>query len=56
VDNRIPENEIDLLQHIGELNLYWHVFEKLSFSANYEGTFEQNNTFQRIYIQLRKSF
>jgi len=38
------------------LNLYWHVFEKLSFSANYEGTFEQENAFQRIYIQLRKSF
>ena len=56
VNNRILENEKDLLQHVGELNLYWHVFEKLSFSANYEGTFEQENAFQRIYIQLRKSF
>ncbi|MBE0673599.1 MAG: hypothetical protein IH591_02965 [Bacteroidales bacterium] len=55
-DNRIPENEIDLVQHIGEVNLYWHVFEKISLSANYEGTFEKENAFQRIYIQLRKSF
>lgn len=56
VDNRISENRTDLLQHIGELNIYWNVLEKLSFSANYEGTFEQGNVFQRIYIQLRKRF
>lgn len=56
VDNRIPENEIDKVQHIGEVNIYWHVFEKISFSANYEGTFEKENAYQRIYIQLRKSF
>lgn len=56
VDNRISENRTDILQHIGELNIYWHVFEKLSFSTNYEGTFERDNTFQRVYIQLRKSF
>ena len=56
VNSRILENENDVLQHVGELNIYWHVFEKLSFSANYEGTFEQQNAFQRIYIQLRKSF
>jgi len=56
VDNRISENRTDILQHIGELNIYWRAFEKLSFSANYEGTFEQKSTFNRIYIQLRKSF
>jgi hypothetical protein len=56
VSNRILENDNNLLQHVGELNIYWHVFEKLSFSATYEGTFEQKNTFQRIYIQLRKNF
>jgi hypothetical protein len=56
VNNRILENQNDILQHVGELNIYWHVFEKLSFSANYEGTFEPDNTFQRVYIQLRKSF
>jgi hypothetical protein len=56
VNNRIPENEIDLVQHIGEMNIYWHVFEQISFSANYEVTFEKENAFQRIYIQLRKSF
>lgn len=56
VDNNMQENEIDLVQHIGEVNIYWHVFEKISFSANYEGTFEKDNAFQRIYIQLRKGF
>ena len=56
VNNRILENDNHILQNVGELNIYWHVFEKLSFSANYEGTFEQQNAFQRIYIQLRKSF
>ena len=56
VDNRIPENEIDLVQHIGEANLYWNVFEKISFSANYEGTYDMENIFHRFYVQLRKSF
>lgn len=56
VDNRIQENEIDLVQHIGELNIYWNVLEKISISANYEGTFVKENAFQRIYFQLRKGF
>ncbi len=56
VENQITENETKYLQHIGELNIWWHVFDKLSFSANYEGTFEKENAFQRVYIQLKKSF
>lgn len=56
VNNRIIENGNDLLQHVGEVSIWWQVMEKLSFSANYEGTFEKGNDFQRIYIQLRKGF
>ncbi len=56
VNNRIIENGNDLLQHVGEVSIWWQVMEKLSFSANYEGTFEEGNNFQRIYIQLRKGF
>jgi len=56
VDNRLPESQVDIIQHIGEMNLYWNFLKKLSLSVNYEGTFEPENSYNRIYLQLRSRF
>jgi hypothetical protein len=56
VDYRLSESLLNTLQHIGEFGIYWQFAKKISFSANYEGTLEKNNTYNRIYLQLRKRF
>jgi hypothetical protein len=56
IDYYLPENYLNLIQNIGEASLSWQVFNKLSFSVSYEGTFESQDHFNRIYIQLRKRF
>jgi len=56
IDYTLPENSINLIQNIGEASLSWQVFNKLSFSVSYEGTFEAQDRYNRIYIQLRKRF
>jgi hypothetical protein len=56
VDYTMPENDITEIQHIGEANLYWLFAGKMSFGLNYEGTFEKQNIFHMIYLQLRKRF
>jgi len=56
VDNTLPENKSEVIQHIGELNLYWLFTQKMSLSVNYEGTFEAVNSYNRIYLQLRSRF
>jgi len=56
VDNTLPESQADVIQHIGEVNLNWLFSKKMSLSVNYEGTFEQDKSFNRIYLQLRTRF
>jgi hypothetical protein len=56
VDNTLPESQVDVIQHIGEINLYWQFLKKMSLSVNYEGTFETVNTYNRIYLQVRTRF
>lgn len=56
VDNTLAESQSDLIQHIGEINLYWLFSKTLSLSVNYEGTFEPDGSFNRIYLQLRNRF
>ena len=56
VDNSLPENQNDVIQHIGEVNLYWQFYKKFSLSVNYEGTFESSNTYNRLYLQIRSRF
>ena len=52
----LPESQLSVLQHIGELSLYCQLSRKISFSVNYEGTFEQHNKYNRVYLQIRKRF
>ena len=56
VNYKLPENQLSVPQNIAEMNLSWQFARGLSFAVNYEGTFEQVNQFNRIYLQLRKRF
>ncbi len=56
VDYRLPESSQDIRQNIGEINLYWQFARKMSFGINYEGTFEQQNKYSMLYLQIRKRF
>jgi len=44
------------VQNTGEISLNWRIIKKLSCSAYYEGTFEKKSTYNRIYLQISKSF
>lgn len=56
VDYKMPENSLAEIQHIGEINIFWMLPSKIAFGINYEGTFEQQYKYNRIYLQLRKRF
>lgn len=56
VDYRYTSAELDIPQHIGDLNLYWRIYKKLSLSLNYEGTFENARTYNRVYVNLSQRF
>jgi hypothetical protein len=56
VDYTMPENSLKEIQHIGEINLYWQLPAKMALGINYEGTFEQQYKYHRIYLQFRKRF
>jgi hypothetical protein len=53
---QMPENISDVRQQIAEANFYWLAFEDISLSVNYEGTFEQDGVYNRLYVQIRKRF
>ena len=46
----------NLQQHIGELDLSWQFSKKLYISANYEATFQEQQLFNRLYLNLRIKF
>jgi hypothetical protein len=56
VDYRLPESLLNVNQNIGEINIYWQLSGKMSFSVNYEGTFEKHDRYNRLYLQIRKRF
>jgi len=56
VKYKFISNETPLSQNMGEINLTWRMMKKLSFSFNYEGTFEKDRHFDRIYINLTQRF
>lgn len=45
-----------LVQNIGEIDLSWQFNKKMYLSVNYESTFQKNEKFNRLYIQLSKRF
>jgi hypothetical protein len=56
VDYKLPESGIKIIQNIGEMNLSFMISRNLFFSMNYEGTFEKQDKYNRVYLQLRKRF
>ena len=45
-----------LVQNIAEIDLSWQLNKKTYFSANYESTFQKNENFNRLYINLSRKF
>lgn len=56
VNYKFVSAETPLIQNMAELNMTWRIMKKLSFSFNYEGTFEKDRNYDRIYINLTQRF
>ena len=56
VDYLYRNTETALIQHVGEANLSWRVYEKLSLSVFYEGTLEKEVSYHRIYLNISQRF
>jgi len=44
------------VQNVGEIDLTWRIYKRISMSVYYEGTFQKSNNFNRIYGQLNLGF
>ena len=49
-------SEMALIQNVVEANLSWTIYRKLSLSAYYEGAFEKEVPYHRLYINISKRF
>jgi len=56
VNYKFVSNETPLVQNMAEMDLTWRIMKKLSFSVNYEGTFEKGINYDRIYVNLTQRF
>jgi hypothetical protein len=56
VDYKFVNSETPLIQNMAEMDLTWRIMKKLSFSLNYEGTFEKGRNYDRIYVNLTQRF
>jgi len=56
VDYSYLSSEYSIPQNMAEINLSWRIMKKLFASLNYEGTFENQNNYNRIYINLSQRF
>jgi hypothetical protein len=56
VNYRFVYGESTLVQNMGEVYLSWRILKKLSCSVNYEGTFEKNRNYDRIYFNVTQRF
>ncbi len=56
VDYKFTTSETKLVQNMGEIDLTWKVYKKLYCSVNYEGTFEKDANYNRVYFNLTQRF
>ena len=56
IDYILPESKLNVLQNVCNMSIFWLFSKKMSFSANYEGTFEKHDKYNRVYLQIRKRF
>jgi len=46
----------ELIQNIGEIDFSYQFNKKLYLSVNYEATFQKNENYNRIYLNIRRKF
>ncbi|NCA86326.1 MAG: autotransporter outer membrane beta-barrel domain-containing protein [Clostridia bacterium] len=56
IDYDFATSEITLTQHIPEIGFSWRIMRKLLLSINYEGTFDDESTFNRVYVNITQRF
>jgi hypothetical protein len=56
VDYIYNSSDYKVKQNMGELGLSWRIYKKLTFSVNYEGTFEKDLNYSQVYGQLSQGF
>jgi hypothetical protein len=56
VDYLYVNSEMALIQNVIEANLSWMIYRKLLLSVYYEGTFEKELPYHRLYINISKRF
>ena len=56
VDYLYLNSEMALGQNVYEANMSWNVYKKLSLSVYYEGTFETQVSYNRLYINISQRF
>lgn len=56
IDYNFSNSPTGMFQHVGEASLSWRLHKKLSVSANYEGTIENENLFNRLYLGIIQRF
>ena len=53
---KFESSELPLPQNMGEISMTWRVMKKLSCSINYEGTFQKDVNYTRIYVNITQRF
>jgi hypothetical protein len=56
VDYNFLSSEISVAQNIAEASFSWRILPKLFLMLNYEGTFDDTDTFNRVYVNLTQRF
>ena len=56
ISYKFLSGESKLVQNTGEANLMWRILKKLSCSLYFEGTFDKNSIFNRVYINITQRF
>jgi hypothetical protein len=55
-DNQYSNYSSNSIQQMAQFELSWRISKKLSFSANYDGTFDRETKYHSIYINLIQRF
>jgi hypothetical protein len=56
VNYTYKRSNISLRQDIAELSLSWRIAKKLTFSADYEATYEKDNNLGRVFLNITQRF
>ena len=53
---KFVSGESNLVQNTGDVNITWRIMKKLSCALYFEGTFDKNSIFNRVYINVTQRF